>query len=356
MTGENYLEQIRESPYRCRESIIVAPIVYPVTSSGRYGGIERLAALFLRGLTERGYQVDLIAARGSKTYGRSQLIDAGPPVNDFAEAPLRVLLADLVKEKRRCTILDFSHSHPSRYFPEQPSMSVIWHDPALMQPPPTKNVVALSNWQAERYYTYQGTYARVLDPICADHTFFSPKGPVGDRFLVIGKIHPSKGALEAARICRKAGRPLDIVGPLTADDPPEYLRAILEECDGESIVYHGEVSEETKLDLIRSAKALLYPVSYPPGTGEAHSHKMVEVMMAGTPCIAYDQGAMREVIDNNVTGYHVNSPSEFAEALTYVEKIDRAKCRQRAIERWSFPAVMARWLPVMRRVCQGERW
>lgn len=343
--------------YYSGNATIVAPTVYPVSAGGRYGGVERLAGLFAKGLARRGFKTDVVAARGSTLPPGARLVDAGPPMNDFREPGLVPALSLSVTHRQTFPVLDFSHSHPVIQWPSLPSISVAWHDPAIMQPVlPKRNVAALSRWQAERLRKYQAVQARVLDPICADERFYSFGAEPEDRYLYIGKLHPTKGALETARMCRAVGAELDIVGPVTPGDPPQYAEAVKAECDGDQIVYHGEVGEEAKLALLQRSKALLYPVSYPPGTGEAHSHKMVESFLCGTPCITYRHGAMAEVVEDGVTGYCVHSPLEFQEAMKWVEAIDRLQCRRRALERWSLPAVMARWLPVMRDVCRGDRW
>jgi glycosyltransferase involved in cell wall biosynthesis len=258
-----------------------------------------------------------------------------------------------------CVFLDFSHSKPvGRANAKIPHLSPIWHDPAIMQPPaPARNVVALSEWQAERFRRIQKQECRVLDPIAGDADYFIPsQEPRGDYLLFIGKLAPDKGCVQAIQACRELKQRLEIVGPVTPGDPPGYVAEVLRQCDGRNIVYHGEVTEAHKLALLQGAKALLYPVSYLPGFGEAHSHKAAEAMLCGLPCIAYDQGAMNEVVDQGVTGLVISGRAELAEAIRACETLDRARCRERALERWDYRNVVSRWLPVMEQVTKGARW
>ena len=336
--------------------LIIAPGIYPVTQGGRYGGIERLAAYFARGLLGRGRVVKVVAPAGSQLPHGAELLESGPPLLDFNEPTL--LPAIVSVKTASMTILDLSHSHPTRHFPYSPALSVIWHDPGIMQPePPQYNVIALSRWQAQRFRRYQNREARVLDPHMYDADFFTATAaPSEERFLYIGKLHPTKGALEAIRLCKKAGARLDLLGPQTAGDPQDYIQAVLKECDGDQICYFPSVSAASKRELFRRATALIYPVNYPPGQGEAHSHKMAEAIGAGVPCIAYDQGAMSEVIQDGVTGFVVSGPDDMLRAMKDVSRLDRKKVRWEGYKRWSIPSVMSNWMPVLRSVAKGERW
>jgi len=357
--------------------VMVAPGIYPLGREG-YGGIERLVVLFLRGLAKSVTSLACVCPQGSLLPRGVQRVDAGPACQDYSEPGLNAavkvtyMVSRLLRESRDWCYLDFSHSKPvSRLgrslFPNH--MSPIWHDPYIMTPwEPEKNVVALSKWQAKRYRERYGRDCMVLDPICGDGDYFVPgevprevPGEVpgeskGDYLIFIGKLHPTKGALQAIEVCKSLKQRLHIIGPVTAGDSKDYVERVIKECDGEDIVYEGEVSEGKKRALIQGARALLYPVSYPYGEGEAHSHKMVEAMLAGVPCIAYDQGAMSEVIDEGVTGFVIPGPAGLAAAIKQCEVLDRVRCRAVGMERWDYRRVVAKWLPVMESVMKGECW
>jgi hypothetical protein len=162
--------------------------------------------------------------------------------------------------------------------------------------------------------------------------------------------------LTALRIAKAAGVRLDVLGAVTPGDPPDYVEAVRRECDGVRWVLYGEVDETAKRELLRRAAGLLYPLEYPLGTGEAHSHKMVEAFGCGVPFLTYYDSAMPEVVEDGVTGYLCHGPEHMLQMLREVHKLDRRVIRGRAIQRWSLPAVMERWMPVMREVCKGERW
>lgn len=338
---------------------VVSPTIYHLGRQG-YGGIERLVTLFVKGLTEEGIAVTCVCPAGSRLPWGVRRVETGDAVYDFREPGLLPALKRVEWESMNCT-LDFSHSKNVGRLcgPPGKHISPIWHDPIIMQPPvPGHNVVALSKWQADRFeITYQQG-CRVFDPICID---VSPVASLPDMeyLLFIGKLDPSKGALAAIGIAKALKERLVIVGPVTPGDPPHYVEQVLALCDGKDIIYEGEVGDDYKNSLIAGAKALLYPVSYPAEYGEAHSHKAVEAMAYGTPCIIYDQGAMREIVEDGVTGFLI-SPNVTVEscglALKACATLDRAKCKERALERWHYQAVVKRWIGLIEEVAEGAVW
>ena len=103
---------------------------------------------------------------------------------------------------------------------------------------------------------------------------------------------------------------------------------------------------------MRSALALVYLPQY----DEGHSMKLVEPMLCGTPSIALDRGAMREVIDHEVTGYLIHSMAELPAAVNWCATVDRQKVRAAAFERWSTVAAAERVLAASTDVMEGARW
>ena len=80
-----------------------------------------------------------------------------------------------------------------------------------------------------------------------------------------------------------------------------------------------------------SARALLFPIDWPEPFGLA----MIEAMACGTPVLAFRNGAVAEVIDEDVTGCVVDSIEEAIPALDRVLALGRGLVRQRFEERFS---------------------
>ncbi len=58
-------------------------------------------------------------------------------------------------------------------------------------------------------------------------------------------------------------------------------------------------------------------------------------MACGTPVIAWDRGSAREVVDEGVTGFVVDSEAAAVAALDRIGTIDRAGVRARFEERFT---------------------
>lgn len=332
--------------------LVISTKIFPVSGEMHYGGIERLVYLIAAGLKAQGHEVSVAAPEGSHFPPGIEHINTGP-LGDFVESERVALGTYSYRLRDFDAILDLSHTHWAMIENNLPGLAFIWHDPRIMKSlEPTYNICALSEWQRSRFFQVYGYDARVVDPHCG--YAHDPK-PSNGRFIFIGKMGPQKGCLEAIEICRELGVPLDAIGGPSVGDPPEYLKEVKRQCNGD-IVYHGEVDDRTKNTMLVEAKALIYPINYPPGQGEAHSHKSVDTMLCGIPVVTYDTGAFSEIIEHGVTGFLAKSKEEFKECMLMAHQLDRARIREIAVKRWSIEATTKRILAVAQRVAEGERW
>lgn len=161
----------------------------------------------------------------------------------------------------------------------------------------------------------------------------------GDRALWCGRITPTKGTVEAVRAAIDADIALDIVGPIDCEDYFSELRPLLDERRR----YLGHLGIDALAGLMRRATFLVCT----PCWDEPFGLVTAEAMACGTPTIAYDRGAMREVIGE--AGVLVRDAKELAEAMQAGPSIARSRCRERA-ERWfSAAAMVSRYRPVYER-------
>jgi glycosyltransferase involved in cell wall biosynthesis len=329
--------------------LVIAPVVFPVTPYAHYQGIERLVRCWVSELNLRGHKVSVVAAEGSAFPRGVNWIRV--PQGDFVQGEVVAYghYRHLVRDYD--LILDFSHSHCAMREEDLPAVCWVWHSPALMQPPlPGYNVCALSHYQAAQLFAYQSVRARVVDPHCGVPV--DPSESSG-RYLFIGRLHPTKGAGEAARLCLEVGVPLDIIGGLGPGDTPEMMAEVMKLC-GDGIAYQGEVGDDVKNVFLSSSRALLFPIDslYE----EAHSHKTVDALLAGLPVVTYARGALPEIVDHGVDGFLAMSREEFKSYMLQVDTLDRQAIRQRAVERWGIPQAVDRAWPVLQQVARGLRW
>ena len=81
----------------------------------------------------------------------------------------------------------------------------------------------------------------------------------------------------------------------------------------------------------------------------------VEAMACGTPAVALANGALAEVIDDDVTGFTTSAADELADLVLRAEKLDRGAVRARAEERFSLERAAARYVELYAEIAEG-RW
>ena len=89
------------------------------------------------------------------------------------------------------------------------------------------------------------------------------------------------------------------------------------------VEFIGEIDEHDKADFLGRATALLFPIDWP----EPFGLVMIEAMACGTPVIAYRRGSVPEIIEENVSGFLVDTIDEAVMAVRRVASLDRATVR-----------------------------
>ena len=115
-----------------------------------------------------------------------------------------------------------------------------------------------------------------------------------DYLLFLGRFTDGKGVLQAIEIAKRVG--LRLI--LAAAEDDYYREKVAPHVDGRHVVYYGEADFDAKVKLYGGARALLYPIQ----AREPFGLVLAEAMACGTPVAALDKGAVREVVDDGVTG------------------------------------------------------
>ncbi len=142
----------------------------------------------------------------------------------------------------------------------------------------------------------------VLHAVDTDRFAFS--GTPDDYLLFLGRFTEGKGVPQAIEVAKRAGMRLLLV----AAENDYYREHVAPLVDGTQIVYVGEADHAAKVRLYGGARALLYPVQ----AREPFGLVLAESMACGTPVAALDRGAVREVVDDGITGYVFGSLEEMA--------------------------------------------
>ena len=93
--------------------------------------------------------------------------------------------------------------------------------------------------------------------------------------------------------------------------------------DGDRIDYVGEIEEDKKAAFLGNAAGLLFPIDWPEPFGLA----AIEAMACGTPTIAWNCGALPEIIDPGVTGFVVDTIDDAVASVPGLLQLDRRKVR-----------------------------
>lgn len=316
--------------------LTILSVAYPMMPVGPHasGGSEQILFLVEKGIVESGNRSVVISARGSRVLG--ELIETDtwegkicPEMEERARADhlakIQQALAELPIDLIHFHGLDFH-----RYVPrtEVPMLATL-HLPIDFYPPhvferPATAMNFVSESQAKSYRFGQ---VWPVIPNGIDISAYTQGGGADDYALVVARICPEKGihyALEAAHRC---GLRLLIAGPVHPYPAHlEYFESQVQPMLDEKRVYLGPADLEMKRSLLQKAKCLIVPST----VAETSSLVSMEALASGTPVIAFQSGALPEIIRHRVTGFLVDSVQGIESALEQIDEIDRSVCRREA--------------------------
>jgi glycosyltransferase involved in cell wall biosynthesis len=175
--------------------------------------------------------------------------------------------------------------------------------------------------------------------------------PVGyhkeDYLLWLGRFVPEKGPQRAIQVARESKRPLLLAGTVQPGYERFFANEIEPHIDGQRIRFVGEVGGARKQQLFAKAFAFLMPIRWP----EPFGMVIVEALSAGTPVLAFDQGAAPEIVEHGVSGFLVRDEHEMAATVDKCAEIEPEQCR-RSAERFLPGRIAAGYEEVFRRAVE----
>jgi glycosyltransferase involved in cell wall biosynthesis len=113
----------------------------------------------------------------------------------------------------------------------------------------------------------------------------------------------------------------------------------------------GEIGEDQKDEFLANALGLLFPIDWP----EPFGLVLIEAMACGTPVIAYNEGAVPEIIEDGKTGFIVDNQNDAVAAVDRLGLIDRKSCRHEFEKRFSAHRMTSDYLAIYERIrSEGE--
>jgi glycosyltransferase involved in cell wall biosynthesis len=335
----------------------VAPL-YEAVPPKLYGGTERIVAFLSDALVDLGHDVTLFASGEAVT--RAKFISVRDQAIRLDPHPLKSDLAahlfELSEVRRRFHEFDLVHFHVDLlHFPmfeDYASRTVTTlhgrqdlkdlaeayacfpHYPLVSISESQRKPLAFGNWIET---VHHGLPVDLFSP---------PASPKDDYLAFIGRISPEKRPDRAIAIARKAGMKLRIAAKVDNADIVYFRTCIEPLLNDPNVEFVGEIGDAEKSDFLGHARALLFPIDWP----EPFGLVMIEAMACGTPVIAWNSGAVSEVIDEGESGFIVTSEEQAVAAVTRAGSLDRARVRAVFDRRFTAQAMARNYVDVYERL------
>jgi glycosyltransferase involved in cell wall biosynthesis len=335
---------------------IISPPFIPVPPVA-YGGTELFVAQLAEGLMSRGHTV-IVYANGESRVGCEVrwLYPTGEwPLVDAAAAQLKNADHTAWAVQDAAQSADVLHLNdaiglPFTRFVDVPVVLTLHHphEPglsAIYQRYPRVAYVAISEAQARREPIAPLTV--VHHGLRLDDYLF--KDTKEDYLAFLGRMVPCKGAHTAIAVARRAGLRLKLAGEVQPLYEPYWRQQVLPSIDGHQIQFLGAADHAVKNDLLSGARALLFPIAWE----EPFGLVMIEALACGTPVLAFEGGAVAEIVRNGVTGWMCRDVAEMA-ARAAAPDISPESCRAWVSTHFSRGPMVDRYVEVYRRARSGH--
>lgn len=318
------------------------------------GGLESFTDAYVRNLVKRGHDITLFASGDSDPslpltpiIDRATIPDSrrrlGRIHNEWVESVEDEAYEHLMTALGQQSF-DVIHNHSLSPIPLRFAGIVATPMLTTLHAPPLERMVAelnarscfrcgqfvnISNANADAWKSHIQNQSVIYNGV--DTGFWNQAGvPRCKRAIWFGRILPDKGTHLAIDAARRAGLPIDIVGPVCDDD--YFQQEVLPRLDRETC-YLGHQRHEDLCRLIaRSAVTIVTPC-----WDEPFGLVVTESLACGTPVAGFARGALPEIIDKSVG--RLAAPGDvcqLADAASECLKLSSQRCRLVAQQRFSF--------------------
>lgn len=313
---------------------VLAPVAWR-TPPRHYGPWEQMASNLTEGLVAAGMEVTLFATGDSLTAAALESVVAQGYEEDRHQDAKVMECLHITHLMDQAAKFDLIHNHfdflPLTYagLVNTPMVTTI-HGfssekiiPVYRKYNHRSHYVSISNANRHPQLNYAATIYNGLN--IADFSFTEQ---AADYLVFFGRIHPDKGTADAIQIALKSNRKLVIAGIIQDE---AYFNEQVKPFLNEDIVFIGAAGPEKRNELLGHAAALLHPIHFE----EPFGLSVAETMLCGTPVIAFNKGAMPELIEEGKTGFLVNTVEEAVTAVGRLGEISRPYCREQSARRFS---------------------
>jgi glycosyltransferase involved in cell wall biosynthesis len=338
--------------------LTVLNVAYPLAPVGpqEVGGAEQVLSQLDRALTCTGHNSIVIATSDSTVYGRHvPIAQTTAPYDHDAIARARQSCRDALHVTLSAHAVDVVHMHGvdfAEYLPA-PNVPVLatlhlpiqWYAPRAVCP---ARPATWLNCVSQTQHEVCPPSPSLIDPIRNGVTIHDrPLAKKGRYALFLGRICPEKGVHIAMNAAARAGVPLVIAGKVFPYPAHlEYFEHAVAPRLGSMHSYAGPVSGKRKHRILASARCLIVASLVP----ETSSLVAMEALAAGTPVVAFSNGALPEIIDHGKTGLLVSDEDEMAAAIEQVDRLSPQACRTAARERFDVRHMIDRYFAVYEKI------
>jgi glycosyltransferase involved in cell wall biosynthesis len=332
------LKVIAESYLNYRYEIMRIAQVSPLFESvppQLYGGTERVVSYLTEELVNQGHEVTLFASGDSITKAKLRsCCDKALRLDSSCMdqiAPHFTLLEMVQRELEDFDIvhyhLDYLHYPLSRRNHIVPHITTLHGRLDLPELQPLYKeykempLISISDFQRRPLpnVNWKGTIYHGL-PLGLYNGYEKP----GKYLAFVGRISPEKRVDRAIDIAKRTGIPLKIAAKVGKGDEEYFENSIKQLLDHPLIEFIGEIGEKDKNEFMGNALALLFPIDWP----EPFGLVMIEAMACGTPIVAWKNGSVTEIIDEQASGFIVESIEQSVEAVNKISSLNRKKVRE----------------------------
>jgi glycosyltransferase involved in cell wall biosynthesis len=331
------------------------------------GGLEAHTWALARDLRRRGHEVTIFAGAGSDPdLGVHELSAVRPRISDAARADVSMpaqawldehhaylqLLLELADRGR--ADFDVVHNNSLHYLPVAMARTVpvpiitTLHTPptpwleSAVQTGPCPVIFTAVSKHTSRAWQHAIPAIRVIRN-GVDLDRWRP-GPGGGPALWLGRLVPEKGADLAIQAARRAGQPLDLVGPIADHD---YYADRVEPLLGGSVRYLGHLTHDELAVRLGRARACLVT----PRWDEPYCLVAAEALASGTPVCGFARGALPELLDDRCAVLvEPDDVEALSAALLAVTRLPRAAARAHAAARCSQDQMIGQYEDLYREV------
>jgi len=250
-----------------------------------------------------------------------------------------------------------------------------WCSPLLSSP--LVYCAAISEYQKRQYIELVNAENVVPHGIDVDEYPVKEVPDKGSYLFTIGRVTRDKGQDRAIEIAKKTGSKLIIAGcvqnkpadreffagmkdsidlsvevgknPVYNDYYKKVIKPLMD--SDKQIIYIGEISSEHKKHWYLHARATLFPIQW----GEPFGLVLVESMACGTPVIAFNKGAVPEIVVDGKTGFVADSMEAMIEAVGRIDSIHPRECREHVQNHFSITSMAGNYSELYHQIIASHK-